>query len=155
IHRGNVGGNVIVEGRITRLRLARPLRVEFCLRPKTVFFARGESLHRVFASLRSRWAVDIGDVSRPAPCDLVDDVDRIAVAKKIRRPAIASVRSTDPAAPSLPAAMNHDDRIRMRLSLWDLELDKCLSNHRHVTIAFDVFAADVEIALSCNGEDVV
>src|SRR5262249_33870701 len=44
---------------------------------------------------------------------------------------------------------------RMCLPLRDLELDKRLSNHRHVTIAFDVFAADVEIALSCNGEDVV
>jgi hypothetical protein len=51
--------------------------------------------------------------------------------------------------------MNHDDWISMRLSLWDLELDKRLSNHRHVTITFDVFAADVEIPLSCNGEDVI
>src|SRR5262249_60740740 len=64
IHRGNVGGNVIVEGGITRLRLARPLRMEFCLRPKIVFFACRESLHRAFASLGPRLTVDIGDVSR-------------------------------------------------------------------------------------------
>ena len=41
------------------------------------------------------------------------------------------------------------------MPLWDLELDKRLSNHWRVTITFDVFAADVEIALSCNSEDVV
>jgi hypothetical protein len=51
--------------------------------------------------------------------------------------------------------MNHDDWVRMRLSLWDLELDKRLSNHRHVTITFDVFAGDVEIALPCNSEHVI
>ncbi len=62
VHRRNVGSDIIVEGRIARLRIAWPLRVEFRLRPQIVFFTRGESLHRVFARLHPRRTIDINDV---------------------------------------------------------------------------------------------
>jgi hypothetical protein len=51
--------------------------------------------------------------------------------------------------------MNHDDRVGMRLPFRNLELDKRLSNHRHVAVALDVFAADIEVSLFGNGEDPV
>src|SRR5262249_54579047 len=45
------------------------------------------------------------------------------------------------------AAMDHHDRVAMGLRLRNLVLDESLSHHRHVAVARDVFAADVEIAL--------
>src|SRR5205085_3499642 len=109
--------------------------------------ARGEPLHDVFARLRPGRTVDIRDIGRPTARDLVDDVDRIAAAKKVLRPALAPVRRADPAAAGLAAAMNHDDRIWMRLALRNLVFDERLSHHRHVALALAVLAADVEIAL--------
>ncbi len=74
------------------------------------------------------------------------------MAKKVRGPAVASVRSADPAAAGLTTAMNHDDRVGMRLVLRNLELNKRLSNHRHIAVTFNVFAGHVEITLLGNRE---
>src|SRR5262249_55675456 len=69
--------------------------------------------------------------------------------------ALASVRRADPAAAGLAAAVDHYDRIGMKLPLRDLELDVGLSHHRHVAFDLDIAAADVEVALRGNRQRLV
>jgi hypothetical protein len=90
-HEGDLRHVELVEDRIAREPRARPLRVQLCLRPQIEFFRRGEALLRrdeIGSGLR---ALRIGVVAGARTPRLIDDIDRVALAQEIFRPAHAAV----------------------------------------------------------------
>ncbi len=145
--RGELRGVELVEGRIARLPLAWPLRVQPRLRPLHRAFGRNEApLDEVDARRRQRAVRLRWPISRAAARDLVDHVHRVAAAHEILRPAFAPVRRAGEIGAGLAAAVHHNDRERMRAARRDHLLDIHLAEHGTAFGRGVDLAADEEIA---------
>ena len=83
---------------------------------------------------------------RAAARHLVDDVDRVAAAHEILRPAFSAVRRAGEIGAGLVAAVHHHDRIRRAHLLRDHVFDVHVADDRAaLRLGVDV-AADIEIA---------
>src|SRR5579864_1819190 len=111
----------LIEGRITRLVAARPLRMEGSLRPETLALQRHETLLHAFGLGVTGGAINFGTIGGTATPDLVDDIDGVAAAQKMLGPTFAAIRGAGEVDARLTAAVNHDDGIRMRSVLRNLK----------------------------------
>src|ERR1700751_5085085 len=92
-----------------------------------------------FRRLRVLLPIHALDVGRTAAAYLIHDVDGIAVREKILRPAVSSVDRAGKSCARGAAALDHDDRERMRAILRDLILDIGLAREHLALRRIDVF----------------
>ena len=107
------------------------------LRPQLELFLGDKTRQRVAALHIVHRPVSRGEIAGPRPAGLVDDIDRIALAHEILRPALAAVGGAGVIGARHGTAVHHDDRIGMRLLRRDAHLDIHLM-------------ADIVLAVDCR-----
>ena len=119
---------------VAGLAAARPLGVALRLRPQAGTLGRGEA---------PLGAGEVGDADRPlrhrevrraSARHLVGDIDGVAAAQEILRPAFAAVRRAGEVGSGLPVAVDHHHRVGAAQPLRNPEFRVHLADHRR---AFD------------------
>src|SRR5436190_3134865 len=124
----------LVEHGVARLPRAPPLGVQMRLRPKLGALWRDEALVNEADARWGHRAVHLRPMGGASARHLIDNVDGVAAAEKILRPALAPVRRAGEIGAGLAAAVNHNDGIGMLEVLRNLKFHIHLSEHRR---AFD------------------
>ena len=145
-------GEELLEGRVTSLAGAGPLRVQLGLRPKIVLLRCGEPLFGAARQRRRHRTLRRRVVGGAATARLVHHVDRIALAEEPLVPAGAAVGGAEEIGPGLAAAMHHHDGTGLGRTGRNLELHEHLSGHRLVGARREQVTADEEVALPGDGQ---
>jgi hypothetical protein len=119
--------------------------VQVRLRPQLVFRLREVAALAAFAVRDLPWPVGFREIAGASAPGLVHDVDRVALAHEILRPALAAVRRAEIGGGGAGAAVDHDDGERVRLLGRDADV--------HVHLAGDVSAAADRDGLAANVEE--
>jgi hypothetical protein len=118
--------------------------VEVGLRPELEFLLLEIAPLTAFAVGKPLRPVDLRHIARASSSRLIDDVDRIAAAGEIFRPAFAAVGRTRIGRAGTRAPMDHHDRKEMGLFLRDPHFDVHLAGYEGLAVDGGRLAADIE-----------